>query len=362
MDHLPWIEKYRPTRLVDVVSHESALETIRNLLSKNNLPHLLIHGPPGTGKTSTVLALAQTLFGKQHMHGFVLELNASDERGIDVVRERIKVFANTASISAVGELEQMEQEQVQVPNFKLIILDEVDMMTSDAQFALRRIVEMYTLNARFCLICNYVHKIIPALQSRCLRLRFAPLSSDHVQTCLESIVWAERVAVNEAALKVMSSVVDGDARKAINLLQACHLSATGQTDFVSSSSCSFSSSRSSASPITPEMVYAMCGKPSDAQLDAILHLLIRDDLAATIEELERTLSEDGFALQEIVTGLHKLVRAAPVPLPEKSLAYLLEQLAEIEVRLATDSNERVQLRGLVGVFRCAQETFAAAEA
>ncbi|KAK8791861.1 hypothetical protein WA158_005238 [Blastocystis sp. Blastoise] len=149
---LPWVEKYRPTEFEEIVSHDDILSTINKLIENKKLPHLLFHGPPGTGKTTTILACARKMYGSNYK-SMTLELNASDDRGIDVVRDQIKNFAGTQKLFSSG--------------VKLIILDEADNMTNVAQFALRRIIEKYSQNTRFCLICNYVSNIIPALQSRC---------------------------------------------------------------------------------------------------------------------------------------------------------------------------------------------------
>ena len=150
--NLTWVEKYRPGALQELISHEDIIGTIRKFLHEDKLPHLLFYGPPGTGKTSTILACAKEIYSPREFNSMVLELNASDDRGISVVRGQILNFASTRTIFNSG--------------FKLVILDEADSMTNDAQNALRRIIEKFTDNVRFCLICNYLSKIIPALQSR----------------------------------------------------------------------------------------------------------------------------------------------------------------------------------------------------
>ena len=166
--------------LEDLVAQDDIVSILSNLIDSENLPHLLLYGPPGTGKTSTIVATAKRMYGSAAAYkSMTLELNASDARGIDVVRNEIKEFAGTKQLFNKG--------------VKLIILDEADAMTQDAQFALRRIIEKYTKNARFCLICNYVSKIIPALQSRCTRFRFAPLKREHIQGRLEEIAAKEKM-------------------------------------------------------------------------------------------------------------------------------------------------------------------------
>merc|ERR1712130_48946 len=178
-DNLPWVEKYRPNSLSDVSGHQDILATINKFVDGNRLPHLLLYGPPGTGKTSTVLALARKIYGNMNMRQMVLELNASDDRGIDVVREQIKTFSSTKQIFA-GSFDKSGQSS-NIANFKLIILDEADAMTSTAQMALRRIMEKYTANTRFCIIANYTHKLSPALLSRCTRFRFSPLKDADIR-------------------------------------------------------------------------------------------------------------------------------------------------------------------------------------
>lgn len=179
-------------------------------MQADQLPHLLFYGPPGTGKTSTIMALARRLYGKQFKN-HVLELNASDDRGIDVVRGQIKSFASTRNVFST-----------QQDTFKLIVLDEADAMTQAAQAALRRVIEQYTKNVRFCLICNYVNKIIPAIQSRCTRFRFSPLDTAQVARRVDYVIDAEHCQIEPAARDAILTLAKGDMRRALNILQACH--------------------------------------------------------------------------------------------------------------------------------------------
>ena len=191
-DNLPWVEKYRPNSLADVSGHQDILATINKFVDANRLPHLLLYGPPGTGKTSTVLALARKIYGNKNMRQMVLELNASDDRGIDVVREQIKTFSSTKQIFA-GSFDKSNSDSI--ANFKLIILDEADAMTSTAQMALRRIMEKYTANTRFCIIANYTHKLSPALLSRCTRFRFSPLKERDIRVLVDKVITEENVNI-----------------------------------------------------------------------------------------------------------------------------------------------------------------------
>lgn len=196
------------------------MATINKFVNYNRLPHLLLYGPPGTGKTSTILALARRIYGASNMRQMVLELNASDDRGIDVVREQIKTFASTRLIFATGASAKASSPS----GFKLIILDEADAMTSTAQMALRRIMEKYTANTRFCIIANYSHKLSPALLSRCTRFRFSPLKEADVRSMVDKVVEEEKVNIDGEAVDALVSLSKGDMRRALNVLQACHAS------------------------------------------------------------------------------------------------------------------------------------------
>ncbi|CAJ0901821.1 480_t:CDS:10 [Entrophospora sp. SA101] len=206
-DNLPWVEKYRPKTLDELISHKNIITTIESYINKDQLPHLLFYGPPGTGKTSTIFAIANKIYGDK-WKSMVMELNASDDRGIDVVREQIKNFASTRNIFS--------------SDVKLIILDEADAMTQTAQNALRRIIEKYTQNVRFCIVCNYPLKIIPAVQSRCTKFRFSPLGKDQIISYLNDIIEAERINISQDGMEALIKISCGDMRRVLNILQTCH--------------------------------------------------------------------------------------------------------------------------------------------
>ena len=209
-----WVEKYRPKTIDEVSSQEETADALRTAVSSGALPHLLFYGPPGTGKTSTILALARDLFGPELLRQRVLELNASDERGISVVREKIKAFAATAVTKSARTAHGRA-----VPPFKLIVLDEADSMTGDAQAALRRIMEKYTRVTRFCLICNYVSRIIEPLASRCAKFRFRPLPRAPMADRINAVCRAEGVRIDDDARDALLEAASGDMRRAITLLQ-----------------------------------------------------------------------------------------------------------------------------------------------
>lgn len=201
---------------------------MRRFVRQGQLPHLLFYGPPGTGKTSVALSLANEIYGGANKRiSSVLELNASDERGIDVVRDQIKGFAGTKSLF-------MTSNESNKNAFKMIILDECDAMTSSAQNALRRVMERSVKNVRFVLICNYVGQIIPALQSRCTRFRFSPIPSQYLSDRLEEVVANESLEINPEAKESIVSLANGDMRRVLNVLQAC---ASSSRKFIIHSEC-----------------------------------------------------------------------------------------------------------------------------
>ena len=205
-----WVEKYRPKLLDDITSQNDVITSLKKVLETKNIPHLIFFGPSGCGKTSTILALAKELFGEQIYNDRVIELNASDERGINIVREKIKKYAKRS----VNIKEN-------TPPWKIIILDEADNMTSESQFALRRIMEEYSLITRFCIICNYYNKIIDPIISRCALFRFKPIKQEDIIIKLKKICENENISLSDDFLLQVIKFSRGDMRKAINFLQKC---------------------------------------------------------------------------------------------------------------------------------------------
>ena len=218
MQNLPWIEKYRPTTLNEVLSHEEIIGTLKTFIKNKCLPHLLFYGNPGTGKSSIIAAVARELYGKYYP-SMVMELNASDDRGIEVVRNKIKQFVISKSAFMYQNTDAALNS-----NFKLVILDEADAMTSDAQNILRKIVEKYTNNTRFCLICNYIQNINPALKSRCTIFRFSPIGDDKIKEKILQISIKENINIQESGIDTIVKRSNGDMRKVINILQSVSMS------------------------------------------------------------------------------------------------------------------------------------------
>ncbi|KAK4108510.1 P-loop containing nucleoside triphosphate hydrolase protein [Canariomyces notabilis] len=342
-DSLPWVEKYRPVSLSDVSGHQDILATINKFVESNRLPHLLFYGPPGTGKTSTILALARQIYGTENMRQMVLELNASDDRGIEVVREQIKTFASTKQIFTLGS----SAARTGIAGFKLIILDEADAMTNSAQMALRRIMEKYTANTRFCIIANYSHKLSPALLSRCTRFRFSPLKEPDIRSLVDKVIDEENVKIVPDAVDALVRLSKGDMRRALNVLQACHASSTPlhergapkipEKDIVRET-------------ITTQTIYnCVAAPPPDAIKKILDTLLSTSDVTACLSTINTIKVAQGLALADIITALsEELVKLEVKP---QVMITWLDALADIEHRVASGANERIQTGAVVGAIR-----------
>lgn len=207
----PWIDKYRPKKLEYIIHQDEIKRVLQNTVKTGELPHLLLYGPPGTGKTSIILALGYELFGPQLMNERILELNASDERGIDTVREKIITFAKESINST--------DSRYPCPPYKIIVLDEADAITLDAQSALRKVIESSSKITRFCFTCNYIDKIIDPIVSRCVKFRFKPIDKDSMIERLKFIANKEKIILDDKCYEKIYEICEGDARKAIMILQ-----------------------------------------------------------------------------------------------------------------------------------------------
>ncbi|KAK3587235.1 hypothetical protein CHS0354_030422 [Potamilus streckersoni] len=316
--NLPWIERYRPKQLGDLISHKDIISTISKFISQNRLPHLLFYGPPGTGKTSTILAVAKQIYSPQEFHSMVLELNASDDRGIGIVRNQILSFASTRTIFKSG--------------FKLVILDEADAMTHDAQNALRRVIEKFTENTRFCIICNYLSKIIPALQSRCTRFRFGPLTAEQMLPRLEIVIQEEGVNITDDGKKAVLTLANGDMRRALNVLQSTHMA---------------------YDHVDEDNVYTCVGHPLRKDIENIVNWILNEDFTTAYNNISQLKMAKGLALQDVLTEVHKYVHRIDLPLNVR--IHLLEKLADCEYRLSAGTSEKIQLSSMIAAFQIARD-------
>ncbi len=305
---LPWTEKYRPKFLKDVVGQEKITERMTAYVKDKNLPHLLFAGPAGTGKTTTALCLAREFFGENFKEGF-LELNASDERGIDVVRGKIKEFARTMPI---------------IMDFKLIFLDEADALTNDAQQALRRTMEQYTKTCRFILSCNYSSKIMEPIQSRCAAFRFKKIQRTAINEHLKKILELEKVKYTDDGIKIIVDISEGDIRKAVNILQSA--SVLGE--------------------VNEENVYniASCAKPE--QIREILKLAIDGKFLDARNILDSVMLNYGIAGEDVLIQMNREIFYVE-GIDDKTKMKVVDAIGECNFRLVEGANERIQVAALL---------------
>jgi len=313
---LPWIEKYRPRKLTDVVHQEDVVHALQKTLETANLPHLLFYGPPGTGKTSTILAMARELFGPELMKDRVLELNASSERGIDVIREKVKVFAKVA-VSRQGAA------GYPCPPYKIIILDEADSMTNEAQSALRRVMEMHVKVTRFCIICNYVSRIIDPLTSRCAKFRFQPLTPEAMGLRLQHIAHNENVTLTPETVKTLVAVSEGDMRKSIQMLQSARrLVGSGEQ-------------------LKPEHVNEIAGViPNN-----VIHFLMQACKANSFQRIQDAAGDavaEGFPVDQLLSQLQTSV-LEDSSTSDLHKAHILLRISEADHKLTEGADEYLQL-------------------
>ena len=325
---LPFVEKYRPSSVTEIISHEEILSTISRFISQKSIPHFLFYGPPGTGKTTCALALARQLYGDIYKN-MILELNASDDRGIQVVRNKIKDFCG-----ALGSFNNLNINNGNNFNmFKLVILDEADMMTSDAQNALRRIMEKYTKNSRFCLICNQVNKINMAIQSRCMRFRFSPLKKEQCIMRLKDICTKENINYNsDETLYKIVEIAKGDMRKILNLLEATFMASSNST-------------------IDENAVYACAGLPTPSQFRMFIQVCNRKgNFGKIFQELNDMRIQNGFAMVDLIDQLTIFVRENK-EISENNKVEIFLLLGKMDYLCNIGGDEKIILSNFVSIIR-----------
>ena len=339
---LPWVEKYRPDKITNIIAHGEILKTLSTLMEKNNFPHVIFYGPPGTGKTTTILACAKHMYGESFTN-MVLELNGSDDRGINVVREQIKDFSQS-------EIFSNEVFNINKKKHKLVILDEADSMTYDAQFALRRVIETYTNTTRFCLICNYSTKIIPSLQSRCITFRFSPIPIlDHIKH-IEKIVQLEKINTNSEVIHEIIKLSDGDMRKSLNILQSLHMTCDNRVSIASSNLSKGKSNNFSTSFIDLDSLYKNIGYPLPKEKILITETMIKSDIITAFNYVKKLEEQKSISLNDILNDLVFYIINKKIYTPIKT-ARIVSKLSEIEFYLAGNINTSIQLGAIISILK-----------
>jgi len=306
-----WVEKYRPEYLDDIKSQKNVINSLKSSLLTKNIPHLIFYGPSGCGKTSTILALAKELFGSSYKDR-TIEMNASDERGIDVIRDKIKIYAKL-SINTISK---------DCPPWKIIILDEADTMSTDSQFALRQIIEQYSKITRFCIICNYLNKLIEPIISRCSLYRFIPISYDFIFNKLKNICNYENFNCNDNIINNIIDISRGDMRKSINLLQKCYNYNYNCID----------------------MLNELSGRINDNIFNDII-INIQNKNIKKINELINYVYNQGYSLVNQILLFHNYILNSNLSSKNKSLAII--KLCEIDQLLLKGCDEYIQYMNLI---------------
>jgi len=306
-----WTEKYRPQSLDEIVNQVEIVSRFKNFVSEKNMPHLLLVGPAGVGKTTSILALAKDLYGPSY-RSFILELNASDERGIGVIRDKVKNFARTAAIASPV-------------SFKILIMDEADHLTGDAQHALRRTMEIYTRTCRFCLLGNYSENIIDPIQSRCSVFRFGPLEESDLKGHIGNIANQENLDIVEEGIDAIYQASNGDVRKSINLLQAA--AANKQL-------------------IDDVAIYNLLGNVSPEAIKNMLNTALGGNFLDSRELLRELLINQGVAPADIIRNVYReIMRSSSIS--ERMKVKLSDTLGTIDYRLTQGSRAEIQLSTLL---------------
>lgn len=308
-----WVEKYRPKHLDEISAQGNIVQSLRSAIISKNIPHLIFFGPSGCGKTSTIISLAKDIFGIENYSDRIIELNASDERGINIIREKIKTYSKQ-SIKDIKD----------APPWKIIVLDEADTMTTDSQFALRQIMEKYSKITRFCIICNYYNKIIDPIISRCALFRFKPIDSDNIIKKLKYICEQEKVNCSDILLNKIVNICQGDLRKAVNLLQKSYNSYNEKVNI--------------------ELLDDVSGIIPSYDFNKLMEFILNKD-DKNVDIMINKFNLDSFSLVNQIMIFHSYIINSNLSSKKKS--QILCKLAEIDQSLVKGCDEYIQFMKLV---------------
>lgn len=320
--HLPFVERFRPGTLDGIMSHGETIQILKKFITQHNIPHLLFYGPPGTGKTSTIEAFVNELYGDENVEYMTMNINASEERGIEIVRNKIKNFVSTLPIK-IGN--------TSAPKYKFVILDEADAMTSDAQGMLKQVIEFYTDNARFCLICNCNKKINPAIQSRCTVFNFPPLDFESVKKKIHMIAKEFKLEITEDAVETIWKISNGDMRKVMHMLQVISIN---------------------NKVIDSDKVTTFQKYPTNSDMDKMYKTLLKGDLSTSLKFVKNLMKVKHYSLMNVLTELtHRLTGSIMKnEIDPEYAGELLLNMRDVEMNIIVTSDTDIQLTNLVCIF------------
>ena len=309
---MSWAEKYRPQVLDEVIGQESIVARLKDFVKARNFPNMIFTGPAGVGKTTCAMAMARELYGNRTSESF-LELNASDSRGIDVVRGKVKEFARTIS---------MDNGTV-----KIVFLDEADALTSEAQHALRRTMERYSSGTRFIMSANYSSKIIDPIQSRCVVFRFKPLKEEEMKEYIRRIAEKETLEVTDKAIEALLYVSDGDLRRLTNTMQSVAVSGNG---------------------VTEEAIYDIAARARPKEIVSMLRYALTGDFEKARTELNTLILVYGMSGEDILLQCYR--EAMNLDVEDKKKLRMISSIGECNFRIVEGANDKIQLEAMLANF------------
>lgn len=320
--NLPFVEQYRPKTLDGIMSHLETIKILKCFIEQKNMPHLLFYGPPGTGKTSTVEALVTELYGKDNVMYMTMNINASEERGIEIVRNKIKNFVSTAPLNGYHK---------DIPKYKFVILDEADAMTFDAQGMLKQVIEYYTDNARFCLICNCIKKINTAIQSRCTIFNFPQLNYDSVNKKIKQVANERELIITDDGIETIWKLSNGDMRKVLHMLQVV----------------SINNKNIDAYTVTKFKNY-----PNNEEINKLFDVLRQGDLNRSSKIMNSIVLKNQYSLSNIITELCYKITDGIIngSIESDKGANILLGLRDIEMNIIVTSDTDIQMLNIASVF------------